>query len=160
MTAAALAVRCGLAAAALVSLPAAAQEFGVYLLCKGRIEAGGKSMAGHVDLALRRNSALAMIQSSDVLPAGQKMKLEITPQFYTMLFHVPLRGSVAHYDWWRGALIIWNPDLEKLHTIRISVDRRSAALEGDMRNGTGASVGRLTMRCDPSDNEGVEPPKF
>lgn len=152
--------RCGILAGALLSLPAVAQEFGVYLLCKGKVEAGGKSMASHVDLALRRNSQLAMIQSSDILLAGEKMKLEITPQFYTMTFLAPVPSSVAYYDWWRGTMFVWNPNLKKLHTIRISVDRRSAALEGDMRDGHGASIGRLKMRCDPSDNESAEPPKF
>lgn len=160
MTAGAAAVRAALlAAAALAALPAAAQQYGVYLRCKGKVHAGSKSKAAHLDLALRRNSELAVIQSSDVLPAGYRMRLGITPQFYTMNFEVPLRSS-AYYDWWRGALFIWSPDLRKLHAIRISVDRQSAELEGDMRDGAGVSVGRLAMQCDPSDNETVEEPKF
>jgi hypothetical protein len=101
-----------------------------------------------------------MIQSSDILPAGQKMKLEITPQFYTMVFNAPVRGSVVYYDWLRGALFVWNPDLQKLHTIRISVNRQNAALEGDMQDGAGATIGRLKMKCDPSDNESTPEPKF
>jgi hypothetical protein len=148
------------AMAVLAVAPATAQEFGVYLTCKGRVESAGKNMASHLDLALRRNSQLAMIESSDILPSGEKMRLEITPQFYTMTFQAPSQGSVVFYDWLRGKLLVWSPGLQKLHTIRISVDRQSAALEGDMRNAAGASVGRLKMRCDPKDNETAEPPKF
>ena len=149
-----------LAAAAFAALPAAAQEFGVYLKCKGQVAASGKTRDAHVDLALRRNSQLALVQSSDILPAGEKMRLDITPQFYTMMFKAPLRGSVVYYDWLRGALFVWNPDLKRLQTVRMSVDRQSAALEGEMLDQAGAVLGRLSMRCVPSNNETVEEPKF
>lgn len=137
-----------------------AQEFGVYLNCKGQVQANGRSKPAQLDLALRRNSQLVMVQSSDILPAGERMKLSITPQFYTMVFKAPVRGSVLFYDWLRGALLVWNPYLENLHTIRISVNRQSAALDGDLRDGAGAALGRLTMICEPSDNESVPEPKF
>ena len=155
-------VRAALLSAALVaaSAPAPAQEFGVYLLCKGTVEAGGKSMPAHVDIALRRNSQLAMIQASDILPAGQRMRLDMTPQYYTMVYQLPLQGSVGYQDWLRGTLVVWNPVLRQLNTIRISVNRQSAALEGELRDGLDALVGRLKMRCDPKDNATVETPKF
>jgi hypothetical protein len=146
--------------ATVVALPAAAQEFGVYLNCKGQAVSEGKTLASHVSVALRRNSQLAMIQSSNILPAGEKMRLEITPQFYTMMFKAPLRSSLIYHDWLHGALLIWNPDLKKLHTIRISVDRQSAALEGEMLDGTGANIGRLAMRCEPQNNDTAPEPKF
>lgn len=148
------------AMALLAVAPGTAQEFGVYLTCKGRVESAGKNMASHVDLALRRNSQLAMIESSDILPSGEKMRLEITPQFYTMTFRAPPQGSVVFYDWLRGRLLVWSPGLQKLQTIRISVDRQSAALEGDMRNAAGASVGHLKMHCEPKNNETAQEPKF
>jgi hypothetical protein len=152
----------GVAAAALagLALPAVAQEFGVYLNCKGQAAASEKTLASRVDLALRRNSQLALIQSSNILPAGQKMKLEITPQFYTMTYKAPLRGSVIYHDWLRGALFVWSPDLKKLETIRMSVDRQTAALEGEMLDGEGVVIGRLAMRCQPKNNDTVEEPKF
>jgi hypothetical protein len=149
-----------LLAAAAACAPAAAQEFGVYLLCKGTVQAGGKSMPAHVDIALRRNSQLAMIQASDILPAGQRMRLDMTPQFYTMVYQLPLQGSAAYRDWLTGALVVWNPVLRSLNTIRISVNRQSAALEGELRDGLDALVGRLHMKCDPKDNATVEQPKF
>ena len=52
--------------------PAAAQEFGLYLDCKGQLRSSGKSRPAELDLALRRNSQLAMISASDVLPAAQR----------------------------------------------------------------------------------------
>jgi len=44
--------------------------------------------------------------------------------------------------------------------VRISVDRQSAALEGDMRDINDRSLGHLKMRCKPSDNDSAPEPKF
>jgi len=144
---------------ALTALPAAAQEFGVYLGCEGQLLSGGKSRPANLELALRRNSQLAMISASDVLPPGQRMRLEMTPRFYTMALVVPTSGHVW-YDWFHGQLVVWSPFLKNLHAIRLSVDRQTAALDGELRDGTGAEVGRLKMHCDPRNNETVEEPKF
>ena len=140
--------------------PGTAQEFGVYLNCSGQVQANGRSKNAHLDLALRRNSSLALIQRSDVLPVGDKMKLEITPAFYSMVFRAPVPTSASYYDWMRGTLIVWSPVLRELQTVRISVDRQSAALEGDMRDINDRSLGRLKMRCKPSDNDSAPEPKF
>jgi hypothetical protein len=148
------------AVAVLAVTPGTAQEFGVYLNCSGQVQANGRSKNAHLDLALRRNSSLALIQRSDILPVGDKMKLEITPGFYSMVFHAPLPNSAVYYDWMRGSLIVWGPALRELQTIRISVDRQSAALEGDMRDLKDRSIGRLKMRCKPSDNDSAPEPKF
>jgi hypothetical protein len=148
------------AAAMLAVAPGMAQEFGVYLNCSGQVQAGGRSKNAHLDLALRRNSSLALIQRSDVLPVGDKMKLEITPGFYSMVFQAPRPNSAVYYDWIRGTLLVWGPGLRQLQTIRISVDRQSAALEGDMRDVHDRSIGRLKMRCKPSDNDSAPEPKF
>lgn len=148
------------AAAVLVVAPSTAQEFGVYLNCRGQVQAGGRSKNAQLDLALRRNSSLALIQRSDVLPVGEKMKLEITPALYSMVFHAPRPNSAVYYDWIRGTLLVWGPGLRELQTIRISVDRQSAALEGDMRDVNDRSIGRLKMRCTPSDNDSAPEPKF
>ena len=137
-----------------------AQEYGVYLNCSGQVQVNGRSKSAHLDLALRRNSALALIQRSDVLPVGDRMKLEITPAFYSMVFRAPVPTSASYYDWMRGTLIVWSPVLRELQTVRISVDRQSAALEGDMRDINDRSLGRLKMRCTPSDNDSAPEPKF
>ena len=148
------------AAAVLAVAPGTAQEYGVYLNCSGQVQAGGRSRNAHLDLALRRNSSLALIESSDVLPVGDRMRLEITPAFYSMVFRAPVPTSAVYHDWLRGTLIVWSPVLRELQTIRISVDRQSAALEGDMRDINDRSIGRLKMRCAPSDNDSAPEPKF
>jgi hypothetical protein len=148
------------ALAVLAVAPGTAQEYGVYLNCSGQVQAGGKSKSAHLDLALRRNSSLALIQRSDVLPVGDRMKLEITPAFYSMVFRAPVPTSASYYDWIRGTLIVWSPVLRELQTVRISVDRQSAALEGDMRDINDRSLGRLKMRCTPSNNDSAPEPKF
>ena len=148
------------AMAALAVVPGTAQEYGVYLNCSGQVQAGGRSRNAHLDLALRRNSSLALIQRSDVLPVGDKMKLEITPAFYSMVFQAPRPNSAVYYDWLRGTLLVWGPGLRELQTIRISVDRQSAALDGDMRDVNDRSIGHLKMRCKPSDNDSAPEPKF
>jgi hypothetical protein len=147
-------------AAVLAVGPGTAQEFGVYLNCSGQVQAGARSKPAHLDLALRRNSSLALVQRSDVLPVGDKMKLEITPAYYSMVFHAPVRNSAVYYDWIRGTLFVWGPALRELQTVRISVDRQTAALEGDMRDVNDRSIGRLKMRCKPSDNDSAPEPKF
>lgn len=157
-----LAVATGIAALTglMACAPVNAQEFGVYLACSGKVFAGKRAMPAHLDLALRRNSQLALIQRSDVLPAGDRMKLQISPAFYTMVYAAPLRNSTVWYDWIRGAVFVWNPDLLKLQSVRLSVDRQTAALEGEMRDGAGVQLARLAMRCDPKNNDTVPEPKF
>lgn len=162
VTSAARFVAAGLAALAgsMASAPVVAQEFGVYLACAGKLFAGGRSMPAHLDLALRRNSQLALIQRSDVLPVGERMKLEISPAFYSMVYAAPLRSSTVWYDWIRGTVFVWDPDLLKLQSVRLSIDRQTAALEGEMRDGSGVQLARLAMRCDPKNNDTVPEPKF
>ena len=147
-------------AGGLTSAPVNAQEFGVYLACAGKLYAQGRAMPAHLDLALRRNSSLALIQRSDILPVGDKMKLDITPAFYSMVFRAPVPTSASYYDWIRGTLIVWSPVFRELQTVRISVDRQTAALEGDMRDINDRSLGHLKMRCKPSDNDSAPEPKF
>jgi len=150
-----------LAAAAGLAGPAAvAQEYGLYLACTGKVQAQGQAKDAHLDIALRRNSGLAMVQRSDVLPAGDKMKLEITPAFYSMVFRAPVRGSAVYTTWIRGPVFVWYPDLTRLTTARISVNRQSAALEGELLDGADHLLGRLAMKCDPKTNDSVPEPKF
>jgi len=144
----------------MTSAPVDAQEFGVYLACAGKLHAGGRTMPANLDLALRRNSELALIQRSDVLPVGERMKLQISPAFYTMVYAAPMRSSTVWYDWIRGTMFVWSPDLLKLQSVRLSVDRQTAVLEGEMRDGAGVQLARLAMRCDPKNNDTVPEPKF
>jgi len=154
-------LRCLLvAAAAAAAQPGSAQEYGLYLNCSGQVASGGRSKDAHLDLALRRNSSLALVQRSDVLPVGDKMRLDITPGFYSMVFHAPARGGAVYYDWIRGALFVWSPLLREIQTARLSVDRQSAVLEGDLRDVNDRSLGTLHMQCEPKTNDSVAKPKF
>jgi len=161
MTALRASLRCLSAAAfGLAASTATPQEYGLYLACTGKVQAQGQTKDAHLDLALRRNSALALVQRSDVLPVGDKMKLDITPAFYSMVFRAPVRGSAVYYTWIRGPIFVWYPDLQRLTTARISVNRQSAALEGELLDGNDHLLGRLAMRCDPKTNDNVPEPKF
>jgi hypothetical protein len=57
-------------------------------------------------------------------------------------------------------MFVWSPILRELQTVRISVDRQSAALEGDMRDINDHSIGHLKMHCAPSNNDTAPEPKF
>lgn len=144
----------------LAGTEAPAQEWGIYLFCRGKVDAGGKSMDAHLDLAMRRNSQQALVQRSNVAPVGERFKFETSPVYYSMVFHAPQRGSVLYQDWIRGRLFVWNPDLHKLRTIRVSINRQSADLEGEMLDGRREQMARIRMKCQAKDNETVEDPKF
>jgi hypothetical protein len=117
-----------LATALLSMAPVHAQEFGLYLACKGTVEAKGRALAAHLDLALRRNNQTALVQRSDVLPVGERFRFETSPTHYSMVLRAPARGSVVYYDWLRGALVVWDPDLQRMHAARISVDAFTTGL--------------------------------
>ena len=109
MNARPVSVRLLVLAVAVLAVAPEAEEYGVYLNCSGQVWANGRSKNAHLDLALRRNSSLALIQRSDILPVGDKMKLDITPAYYSMVFHAPLPNSAVYYDWMRGTLFVWGP---------------------------------------------------
>jgi hypothetical protein len=139
---------------------ASAQEFGLTLRCKGSVTAKSGAREAHIDMALRRNNGTALVQRSDILPVGERLKFETSPAFYSMVFKAPSRGTTIYQHWWTGALFIWSPDLLKLHTVRLSIDRQTAALEGEMRDGADATLGRFNMVCTPQTNEEAPEPKF
>jgi hypothetical protein len=152
----ALGLLLGLAAAPQL---AAAQQYSLYLLCKGQMQVKGKNKPAHLDLALRDNNETALVQRSNVLPVGERMKYQASPAFYSMKMGFANR-SAAFYDWWRGTLIVWQPDLKRLAEVRISVDRQSAELQGELVDGAGESLGLLAMQCDPKTHATVAEPKF
>jgi hypothetical protein len=139
---------------------APAQEFGVYLACKGAVQAKGKSLPAHLDLALRRNNGSALIQRSDVLPVGERLKFDTSPTHYSMVLRSPVRGTLVHSNWLHGTLFIWDPDMHRLQTTRLSVDRQTAVLEGELLDKQGEQLGRVRMQCEPSNNDTVPEPKF
>ena len=139
---------------------AQAQQFHLYLKCIGQVEANGRSRAAHLDLAMRDNNQTALIQRSNVLPVGERLKYQASPAHYSMVVRAPARNSVVFYDWIRGELFVWNPDLTRLQAVRLSIDRQTTELEGELVDGKSDVLGRLRMRCTPSDNDSAPAPKF
>lgn len=157
------AVACRWAAAvaiALAAAPATAQQFHLYLKCAGEVQVQGRSRAAHLDLALRDNNMTALIQRSNVLPVGERLKYQASPAHYTLVARAPTQGTVVFHDWIRGELFVWNPQLTRLQTVRLSIDRQSAELEGELLDGKGDAMGLLRMRCDPKSNDDIPAPKF
>ena len=149
-----------LAAATLAAAGAKAQIFHLFLLCSGEVQVQGKGRPAHVDLALRDNNMTALIQRSNVLPVGDRLKYEASPALYSMVAKAPSPGSVLFHDWVRGEVFVWAPGLKQLQTVRLSIDRQTADLEGEMLDGKGDLMGRLRMRCTPKTNDEMPAPKF
>lgn len=148
------------AAAAVAALPAQAAEFSLYLNCKGKLSAGGKTSDVKLNLAMRDNNRTALIQASDVLPVGERLNYVASELAYSMTYKTPVAGSRYYYDWWNGAMFVIHPNLKKLATTRLSVDRQTAELEGEMLNVEGEVLGNIKMACDPKGMEDVPAPKF
>ena len=154
----------GLCALAVSSVwqPAAAADFFAYLQCEGKVNAGKDSMAGNVSLALRDNNTTALIQKSNVMPVGERLKYDVSPVSYSMSYRVPgvRSDSVALYDWWRGALFVWHPNLKRVAKIRMSIDRSTGDLSGEMLNSQDERLASMAMNCKAIDEADLPAPKF
>jgi hypothetical protein len=152
----------GLLAALLVGLPTrtSAEYFSLYLKCEGAVTAGKKKTKTHLDLALRDNNETALIQRSNVLPVGEKMRYEVSPATYSMRYHAPGVGSRVYYDWYRGYLFDWNPYLKRLAVIRLSIDRQTGRLDGEILNNVDEVLARIGMECEAVSQDELPEPKF
>ena len=151
----------GLIGLLLASSPAWAAQFHLYLKCSGTLSSSAKPTAAQLELAMRDNNMSALIQKSDVLPVGERMKYVATEQAYTMQMRTPVYGTRgAYYDWFRGVLFVWHPDLKKLALTRLSIDRQTGGLDGELLNIEGNVLGKLKMQCTPQSMDEVPAPKF
>jgi hypothetical protein len=159
-----LSPRLGLLAAgfALLGTPAiaVAEYFSLYLKCEGQVASSAGKTGAHLDLALRDNNQSALIQRSNVLPVGEKMKYEVSPAAYSMTYRSPQARTQLFYDWYRGQLFAWDPSLKRLAYIRVSIDRQTGNLEGDIRNSDDQSLARFGMTCQKADPKDLPAPKF
>lgn len=137
-----------------------AAEFSLYLNCTGQIHANGKGKSASLDLAMRDNNETALIQRSNVLPVGERLKYKASQMSYTMLYKLPQPGTHYYNDWVRGAWVVWQPNLKRLATIRLSVDRQTGALEGEMLDFNDDSLGDIEMDCKPTKMDEAPEPKF
>lgn len=152
----------GVLAAVLATAPerASADYFGLYLKCEGSVASPKGKTGAHVDLALRDNNQSATIQRSNVLPVGEKLRYEVSPATYSMTYRSPKARTQLYYDWIRGQLFAWDPSLQRLAYIRLSIDRQTGALEGDIRNSDDQSLAKIGMSCSKVDPQEMPPPKF
>lgn len=144
----------------LIAGQASAAEFSLYLSCEGKLSAGKKSKAATLDLAMRDNNTTALIQKSNVLPVGERLRYKASQVSYTLLYKLPLPGTEYYNDWVRGQWIVWQPNLKKLATIRLSIDRQSGDLEGELLDHNDTSLGTLAMECEPQSMDEVPEPRF
>jgi hypothetical protein len=139
---------------------ASAEYFSLYLKCEGEVISGAGKTGANLDLALRDNNQSALIQRSNILPVGEKMKYEVSPASYSMVYRSPDTRSRVYYDWRRGYLFRWDPRLDRLAYIRVSIDRQSGRMEGDILNNEDISLARFGMRCEKADPKDLPAPKF
>jgi hypothetical protein len=149
-----------LAAASMCSA-ASAQQFHLYLKCAGTLSSSAKPTKAYLELAMRDNNLTALIQKSDVLPVGERLKYVATEQAYSMQMRTPVYGTQGIYQGWFQTLIFtWHPDLRRLSLTRLSIDRQTGALEGDLLNIAGDVLGRIRMACTPQSVDDIPAPKF
>lgn len=56
--------------------------------------------------------------------------------------------------------MIWQPNLKRLATIRLAIDRQDGALEGELRDLNDDVIGTIEMSCSAVDPESLPPPKL
>jgi hypothetical protein len=105
---------------------ASAEYFSLYLKCEGEVTSTAGKNRAPLDVALRDHNQSAVIQRSNILPVGEKMKYEVSPATYSMTYRSPKARTQLYYDWMRGQLFAWDPSLQRLAYIRLSIDARTA----------------------------------
>lgn len=143
-----------------VHASASADYFGLYLKCEGTVTSDAGRNPAHLDVAMRDNNQSAVIQRSNILPVGERMKYEVSPATYSMTFRSPKQRTQLYFDWLRGQLFAWDPSLKRLATIRLSIDRQTGGLEGDFRNTDDTILARFGMQCQKVDPSALPAPKF
>lgn len=149
-----------LASALFVPTVSHADYFSLYFKCAGTVASAKKTTKANVDLALRDNNNSALIQKSNILPVGESMKYEVSPATYSMSYYVPGVHTKVYYDWYRGYLFSWNPGLKRLAAIRLSIDRQSGKLAGEILNSRDRSLARINMNCEAISPDDLPEPKF
>ena len=147
---------------ALLAMPlgASADYFSLYLKCEGELTSSVGRTGANLDLAFRDNNQTATIQRSNVLPVGEKLKYDVSQATYSMTYRSPQARTQLYYDWLRGQLFAWDPSLQRLAYIRLSIDRQTGGLEGDIRNSVDQTLARFGMKCQKVDPSSLPAPKF
>ena len=154
------AVACALLVLGAHATTAQAAEFHLYVKCKGTLSASGKSKPAHLDLALRDNNTSALIQRSNVLPKGERLVYTQTPTDYTMVYKLRQPGTHYYHDWLNGTWVVWQPNLKRLATIRLAIDRQEGELEGELLDFNDDLIGTMQMTCEKVDPDELPEPKL
>lgn len=112
-----------------------------------------------LELALRDNNMTALVQRSNVLPTGEKLRYQATQTHYTVNY-LPLPGSAAYREFRGGWLFSWYPPFQKLTAARFAVDRQTGVLEGDIVGPAGEVLGLIDMQCEPKRHGEGPAPRF
>jgi hypothetical protein len=116
-----------------------------------------KADQAYIFLAMRDNNMTALVQRSNVLPVGERMRYQATQSHYTATYE-PQRTGRAFAEFRGTWLFTWHPPFEKLVGTRVSIDRQTGELEGEMVAAGGDVLGRIAMTCTPrKDGEGPAP---
>ena len=68
--------------------------------------------------------------------------------------------GAASVEWRSSWLFSWHPPFQKLAATRISIDRQTGRLEGEILGPAGEAMGLMDMQCEPR-KEGQGPaPRF
>jgi hypothetical protein len=139
-----------------------AQEFSRYLRCEGALTADGKPAAANADFALRFNNQTALIQRSNILPIGERLNYTATSFAYSMTYSQPAQGTqvLVVPGWFANTILVKYPDLRKLNKIRLTIDRQSGALEGQMLNEEDQQLATFSMHCAAMSEQDVGAPKL
>jgi hypothetical protein len=137
-----------------------AEYFSLYLKCDGQVSSARGKTGGRVDLALRDNNQTALVQQSNILPVGEKMNYEVSPATYSMTYRAPGVRTRVYYDWLRGQLFVWDPSLQRIATVRLSIDRQTGKLDGELLNSDEGRLASINMDCQPVSPEDLPKPKF
>lgn len=140
--------------------PAQAAEFHLHLQCQGKVASRGKAHDAHLHLALRDNNLSALIQKSNVLPVGERLKYVLSDLAYTLTYRTPQARSRVAMDWFGGQVFVWLPDLKRVAETRLSIDRQTGVLQGELLNADGDLLGNLRMDCQPVSPDDLPAPKF
>ena len=96
----------------------------------------------------------------NLLPVGERMRYTASATAYTMSYRTPVAGSRLYTDWFGTRLFVWMPDLRRLAETRLTIDRQSAELRGELLNADGDTLGQLRMQCEPRQADDLPEPKF
>ncbi len=123
------------------------------------VRSAAKRGDAHLELALRDNNMSMLVQRSNVLPMGQRLKYEATPTHYTATF-LPQMAGAGFRKWGEGWLFGWYPPFQKMTAARLAIDRSSGVLEGEIIGPGGEVLGLIDMQCDPRRHEDAPAPRF